>query len=671
LPGQDPGVPRARKAAAWWLALVLIASVAGIYAQTATQPFIGMDDDDYIVGNRHVASGLSWDNVAWAFTRAHAANWHPLTWISHMVDAQWFGTTDHDAGGHHLVSAGLHAINAVLLLFALRSMTGQLWPSAFVAALFAVHPLRVESVAWASERKDVLSGLFFMLSLLAYGRYARKPCRRRMLPLVGAHVGGLLAKPMLMTLPFILLTLDIWPLRRWSAHPRSRVSSKQSQTKPATGSVRFMSLIGEKVPLFAASLASAIITIVAQNSGGAMRDLGVIPLTSRVSNALVSFPTYLWKTIWPAGLACFYPHPATLSPRPLDSFLAIPCALVLVGITWWSIRNLDRRPYLLAGWLWFLLALLPVIGLVQVGFQAWADRYAYLPLIGIYCMAVWLLCDLLPARRGARVVAGAIGATLVLLLAIASHEQVRVWRDTGALFRHALRVTDDNWFAEAGLGGYAMSQNRLDEAREHFERSLALRPGQPGVYAQLGTLFGRQGKKQLAREHLEQAIRLNPAYADALNDLGNLFMNDDRLDDARRLLERALAAQADLPEAHFNLALIHMRLGNFAAAVDHFERVVVLQPEHLDARFNLGIAQAAEGRLDEAVRSFEGYLRLQPQDAEAHYQLGLALSSLGRRDEARHHLRDALEREPGLDKAQRALDSLSAAADIARPPATP
>lgn len=653
-----------QRATSWWLALALIVSVAGIYAQTARHPFVGMDDDDYIALNRHVASGLSWDNVAWALTQAHAANWHPLTWISHMVDAQLFGTALRDAGGHHLVSAGLHAINAVLLLFALRSLTGHLWPSAFVAALFAVHPLRVESVAWASERKDVLSGLFFMLALLAYGRYARKPSLQRMLPVLGAHLGGLLAKPTLMTLPFILLTLDIWPLRRWSAHPRSRVSSKQAQPKPGTRNVPFMSLIWEKTPLFAASLASGIITIAAQSTGGAMRGLDAIPFSYRASNALVSYPTYLWKTIWPSGLACFYPHPATLSPRPLESILVILCGLLLVGITWWSVRNLDHRPYLLAGWLWFLVALLPVIGLVQVGFQAWADRYAYLPLVGIYCMAVWLLRDVLPARRGARIVAGTIGGTWVLLLAITSYAQVRVWRDSGELFEHALRVTRDNWFAEAGLGGYAMSQNRLDEAREHFERSLALRPGQPGIHANLGTLFTRQGKRQLAREHLELAVRMSPAYPEALNDLGQLLMNDNRLDDARRLFERALAAQADLPEAHLNLALIHMRLGNLSAAGDHFERVVVLQPANLDARFNLGIARAAEGRFDEAVRSFEGYVRLQPRDAEAHYQLGLALASLGRRDEALSQLRVALEREPGLNKARRALDSLSAPAHV-------
>jgi len=660
---ESPGITLLReRSARWWVSLALVIAVAAIYAQAGRYPFHGLDDEDY-VQNAHVLKGLSWDGVVWAFTTSHAANWHPLTWLSHMLDARLFGTTDQTAGGHHLVSAAIHALNAVLLFHALRRLTTHLWPSALVAALFAVHPLRVESVAWASERKDVLSGLFFMLALLAYGRYVRRPGWRRMLPVLGSHMAGLLAKPMLVTLPMVLLALDLWPLQRWRVG-RGRPAKDPLRSAAAGkvgGALPLRRLLLEKAPLLAASLGSSIMTVVAQRSGGAVAELGAIPWESRIYNALVSYATYLWKTIWPTGLACYYPHPATLPATGNEAILASACVLLLFAIGWAVLRLAGRQPYLLAGWLWYGIAMFPVIGIVQVGNQAWADRYAYLPLIGIYCMIVWLGRDLLSARPAARAIAGVLAVAVVVALGVSAHAQVKVWRDSGTLYAHALEVTKNNWFAHNGLGLFVMSQGRLEEARRHFERSLSLRPGQAGVHANLGMLFLRLGQVNRAREHLDPALQTHPGVPEALNNLGVLLVGEGRLDEARQQFERAIAARPDFPEAHFSLGLILMRQGHLDQACEHYERAAALRPSYQEALFNLALVREAQGRLDQAARAYQRVLKLRPRDAEAHHRLGRALASLGRRAEARSHFEEALKWEPSRLEARRALDSLGAA----------
>ena len=602
--------------AAWGVSLGLVALVAVIYAQTANHPFVALDDDVYLVGNPHVSRGITWESIRWAFTHAYAANRHPLTWLSHMIDSQLFGIAAPSAGAHHLVSAALHALNAVLLFHALRLMTGHPGPSAWVAALFAVHPLRVESVAWASERKDVLSGLFFMLALLAYARYARRPSPRRALPVLAAHVAGLLAKPTLVALPLVFLALDLWPLRRWGA-----------------GRATARDLLLEKIPYFAASVLVGVATIAAQRSEGAMAALTAIPWGSRIANALVSIATYLGKTLWPTPLACFYPHPATLAPAAGWVPAVAAAGLLVAGVTWWAFRDRERRPYLLAGWLWYLLMLAPVIGLFQVGNQAWADRYAYLSLIGIYTGLAWLGRDLTSRRPVARSAFAWAAGAVVVALTFGAYLQTKVWASTDALYQHAVRVTRNNWFAENALGVQAMNQGRSEEALRHFERSLN-----------------------------DLSPRLRPGYREVHTNLGLLFTNLGRFDEARQQLEQVLAAQPDFPEAHNNLALLSLRQGRLDEARSHAERAVRLSPEFVDAHFNLALMLQAEGHLEEAATHFERVVELQPGDGEAHAQLGRVLSALDRRDEARVHLAEALRLQPGHPWAGRALS------DLERPP---
>jgi hypothetical protein len=375
---------------ALWVAVSLVAVVFAIYSRVHGHPFLLLDDDQYITNNGYVRQGLSVEGLRWAFTQFHAANWHPLTWLSHMMDWELFGA---EASGHHLMSVALHAANAVVLLFALRSMTGTLWPSALVAALFAIHPLRVESVAWAAERKDVLSGLLCMTTLLAYAWYARRPGVGRYVAVLVSFALGLMAKPMLVTLPFVLLLLDVWPLRRWptlaGASDTSRFSTRASGP-----------LLLEKVPLLVLTLASSVLTVMAQRVGGAVSTTESVSFGMRLANAVVSYATYLWKTVWPASLAYFYPHPAEAAEAPAAFFIATGISLVVIGmLTVLAFRD-RSRPYVAVGWLWFLGMLVPVIGMFQVGSQAMADRYAYLPLIGIYIVIGWGLRDLAHRQPG-------------------------------------------------------------------------------------------------------------------------------------------------------------------------------------------------------------------------------------------------------------------------------
>jgi Flp pilus assembly protein TadD len=587
--------------------------VAAIYAKSAGHPFVSLDDEDYVTANRVVARGLSASGLVWAFTRAHAANWHPLSWISHMVDAQMFGVTDAAAGGHHLVSVALHAVNAVLLFAALRLLSGRLAASAWVAALFAVHPLRVESVAWVSERKDVLSGLFFLLALIGYARFARRPSPRALLPVLAAQVAGLLAKPTLVTLPLVLLLLDVWPLGRWA---------------PGSRRARMV----EKIPLFAASLVAGIATILAQRAEGAVAAIGAISIQARLANAVASIGIYLAKLAWPSGLSCFHPHPATLAASPSWPLAATASGVVAAGLSAVAWRLRRGRPFLPVGWLWFLVVLAPMIGLLQVGNQGWAERYTYLSSIGILIAVVWLAADLVKGRPAAARVATALAAVIVLAFAFLARRQVEVWSSTDALYRHALQVDPDNWFAENALGVRAMHEGRSDDALRHFERSLNdLAPG------------------------------LRPGYREAHNNLGLLLLQTGRFSDARRELEQALAPGPRFPQAHNNLALLALREGRLDEARAHAEQAVALAPDFADARFNWGLALQAQGRLEEAARQFERVVELEPMDGEAHAQLGRLLAALGRPSEARGELERAVRLAPGHPWAREALAELGRA----------
>jgi tetratricopeptide (TPR) repeat protein len=533
-----PVVPagRRRRAPAWWAALALFAATLALYAPVRHHQFIDYDDPLYVTENARVRAGLTPDGARWAFTTTHAGNWHPLTWLSHMLDVQLFGL---DAGRHHLAGAALHALNAALLLLVLAAATGALAPAALAAALFAVHPLRVPSVAWAAERKDVLSALFFLLALAAYLAHARRPGARRLAAAVALFALGLLAKPMLVTLPLLLLVLDAWPLGR----ARGAGGSGPGRTP-------WPALVLEKAPFFALAAASAVVTWLAQHRGGAILP---IPLADRLANAPVAALAYLGSAAWPARLAFFYPFPR--AGVPAAAWTAALAALAGLGALAWRQRR--ERPYLLAGWAWYLLALLPVIGLVHVGDHARADRYTYLPLIGPAFALCWLAATAARRRPRLRGALALVAVALLVALSAATRRELAYWKDGPTLFARALAVTTGNFVAHGNLG------------------ALLLRDGDVGA----------------ALPHLEEAVRLRPAYYEGLQNLAVARARTGRTREAVDLLQRALAVSPDQPVAHFNLGQLLASLGDREGARRHFQRALELRPGFAEAARALAAAR--------------------------------------------------------------------------------
>jgi tetratricopeptide (TPR) repeat protein len=552
-----------------WAAVGLAALTITLYAQVARHDFVRFDDYAYIVDNPMVGAGLTWDGIRWAFASSAQSNWHPLTWLSHMLDVELFGLAP---GGHHLTSVLLHAVSAAVLFAAFRVMTGAYWPSLLTAALFAVHPLRVESVAWAAERKDVLAGLFWMLTLLAYGLYARKPGFGRYLGVVVFMALGLMAKPMLVTLPFVLLLLDVWPLNRWRSRERG----------PAGPVSR---LVLEKVPLLVLTGLSTVVTIVVQRAGGAVQNLEGLPLWARLANAPVAYVSYLVKTLWPRGLAFYYPHPAIVSDDPLDALLlpSLATAGLLAAITVWGWRVGRHRPHLLVGWLWYLGTLVPVIGIVQVGNQAFADRYAYLPLVGIYLMIAWTVSDLAARSPALRRTLAAGAVIVVALLSATTWGQIRHWRNSVTLFEHAIRVTRDNYVAHNNLGNELARRGDLAEAVRHYEIALRIKPDLSQAHNNLGSTLSRQGETAQAATHFQEATRLDPGYATAHYNLATALERLGSPVQAMARYERALRLDPTLAEAHERLGHLLASSGRPSDAVDHYRRALDRKPELLGA----------------------------------------------------------------------------------------
>jgi len=537
------------------LALILVLAVAAIYGQTVHHEFIAYDDDTYILNNPEVTGGLSWRGVRWAFGY-HAGNWHPLTWFSHMVDSQIFGLW---AGGHHLVSAGFHAANAVLLLLVLWAMTGALWRSAAVAALFALHPLRVESVVWAAERKDVLSALFWLLSMGAYLGYVRRPGIRRYLLALGLFAVGLAAKPMLVTLPFALLLLDWWPLGRALRHGAGPAP------RPAFADLRTVrALLVEKCPFFALSLFSSLVTLQAQT-------LGVIPfvtpdLPTRLANAANSYVRYLGAFVWPDGLALLYPYPRAGIPGAAAAAATVGIILVCVAALYFG----RRRPYLPFGWFWYLGTLVPVIGLMQVGGQARSDRYTYLTLFGVTVALAWLAGDLWPRGRKTRLALAGVFALSLAALAGASASYARVWRDSLTLFEYTVGVTKDNYIVLNNLGSMLMESGRTEEAITVLQETERLSPKHCNAPYNLGTTLLRLGR------YREALVALSRALA---------------------CYEREGRVGAYIADTHYNLGAAFAGLGRYPEAESHFRTCLRIVPNYPGGRLALGNALSRQGKV--------------------------------------------------------------------------
>ena len=574
----SPATVAARPFSKLAICVVLVAITWAVFGQTLRYGFVNYDDTAYVSENRQIQNGLSWQNIGWAFTHVHSHNWHPLTTISHMLDCQIFGLRP---GVHHLVNVLLHSTSVILLFLLLEqitnspSRTGTIWRSAFVAAVFAIHPLHVESVAWISERKDVLSGLFFMLTLLAYVHYSRKPNPRRYIMVAIWFMLGLLSKPMLVSLPAILLLLDYWPLSRGQ---RSEDSGRK--------------LVVEKIPLFVLSVGSAIATLIAQRGG--ILASQYLPFGWRIANAALAYLIYVWQMFWPMNLAVMYPHPGRL---PFWETALAAGLLTLITALAFQLRK--QWPYFITGWLWYLIMLVPVIGLVQVGSQAHADRYTYLSQIGLSIAVVWGATDFLSIVRYRREICTVAMPFVIVLLGWRSWIQTGYWRDTELLWNRTLAVTGQNDFAHFGLGEFLLKAHRLDDAIAQFKVVLASHPNDPDANFQMGYALMEKGDAEQAIKHFEQTLKIEPENPDAETNLGNLLLESDRTQEAVDHYQIVVRREPTSALAHYNLAVGLHRLGRLPEAIVEYKEALVLDPKYPDAEEFLRQAQSENGEATE------------------------------------------------------------------------
>lgn len=589
--------------------LLLAVVTLALYNPVNRHPFANYDDDRYVVNNPHVRQGLTADSFTWALTATEQANWHPLTWMSHALDCSLFRL---NPAGHHFTSILLHVVNVILLFLLLMWATGRLGPSLFVAALFALHPINVESVAWVAERKNVLCSMFFFVTLWAYGWYARKPDWKRYLAVAALFAAGLASKPMVITLPFVLLLLDYWPLARVR-----EANGEVSQTLPVFPRSR---LALEKLPLLALSAASAVITMQAQQAGGAVRTTAEVSFGARIATAIWAYAMYLWKMVWPARLAPLYPHPGD----SLAAWQVLVAAAVLMAISV-AVWRLRARRYLLAGWLWFLGTLVPVIGLVQVGEAAMADRYAYIPLIGIFVMIAFGAADWAEQKKfGWR--AALPAAAILVALALATHRQIGYWQSNYDLWSHTLAVTENNFVAENNLGGALILDRKEEEAHAHFEAAARINPRDPMSRSNLGIYFQKHGQMDEAVAQYEAAIELT---------------SDPGL----------------LAQAYANLGSAERAMGEDEQAHKSLEQSLRFNPNQFNAWLGMGLLAQKQGKLDEAVSDLSRSVELQPS-AQGYLELGRTLAQAGHVPEALNAYEQALKISPDLVEAQQAADAL-------------
>jgi tetratricopeptide (TPR) repeat protein len=674
-------------------ALVAAALIVGtmlLYARTLGNDFVNYDDGTYITRNLEVQKGFNLENIIWAWTTIEGANWHPLTWMSLEFDYQLFGL---NPAGFHFTNMLLHAASAGLLFGVLWLWTRAMWRSALVAALFAWHPLRVESVAWAAERKDVLCGFFFMLSLWAYARYVQSEGTRKQvasyLMVTLAVALGLLAKPMLVTVPFLLLLLDYWPLLRLNGHLRRQGDESSSSGRRRGDRLDYVyGPIVEKIPLLCLVAAAAVLTFYAQHTGKTVISMDAIGLKLRIENAIISYVRYLIMLVWPSSLAVFYPYPG--SDYPL--WQASGAAILLIGLTGIALLYAAVRPYMIVGWLWYLASLVPVIGLIQVGAQALADRYTYLPAIGVFLAVVWLGADVCRVCKVPSIVCGAVCSAMLAIFCLVTWHQEGIWRDGMALWQHALAVTPGNYVAYTDYGYVLSFSERLEEAREYFlkahelrldlaephynlaavcekldsmdearqnyERAIQLKPDYAECYFQLGRLLAKEGKTKEAIPYYEKATAIKPNYAEAEEGLAWALSQQGLLDDSIMHYGKALQSKPNDANLLCNLGLVLTRLGRTSEAIDQFHRALQDDPEMTEARQGMAECFVAEGRLGEAIQQCESVLEKDDSNAKVRTLLGAIRQQQGDWQGAEECFRQALQYDPNMVEALNGLGSV-------------
>jgi len=636
------------KRARWLICFLLAAVTVGLYWRVRSFEFLCYDDPDYVTLNYHIQRGITWPGVVWAFTSVHSSNWHPLTWMSHMLDFQIWGDSP---AGHHFTNVVFHAANAALVFLVLMRLTGAVWRSALVAGFFAWHPLHVESVAWVAERKDVLSAFFWLLAMWTYTRYCEASRGNDPKPTAPASKApdeklktknqpalfygltlffftlGLLSKPMVVTLPFVLLLLDFWPLRRVSDINFNRATLRT-----------WGGLIFEKLPFFVLTLLCAWITYHAQDE--TMSSLDQLPLDLRLTNAVVSYGAYIGKMLWPANLSVFYPHPGEAPvAQTTIAFVA------LFGLSIFSLWVASRHPYVTMGWFWFVGTLVPVIGIVQVGQQAMADRYTYLPLLGLYIAIIWAAADLASGHRIWQLILNgtALGA-LVGCVVIAGF-QLRYWKNDRLLFTHARDVTDRNFLACSILAS-KLEASDPEEAIADYNQALAWKPNSREAMFGKGRALRKAGRPDEAMECFRAALRTDPRYPELHNSLGAILAEGGKFAEAESEYRQALEADPDFLEARLNLGLTLFKQRKTAEAIAEFKRVLAATPDAVEALVGIGSSLALEGQPNEALASYTEALRLQPMNVEANRAMGSTLAVLGRTNDAISYFSQALKTEP-------------------------
>jgi tetratricopeptide (TPR) repeat protein len=631
---------------------ILVVSTVLLYWQTVGFAFLTYDDETYVTKNLHVSKGLTFDGFYWAFSGVHGGNWHPLTSISHMLDCEVYGL---NPAGHHATNIVLHTLNALLLLALLFLMTGSVWRSATVAGLFALHPLHVESVAWVSERKDVLSGFFFLLTLFVYQQYARLRMRgsdaahsaqRRTKLLYSlcllSFACGLMSKPMLVTVPVIMLLLDFWPLKRWEQGPALLTGRR---------------LLLEKTPFFFLSAIVSGITIVAQRSAGTVATLGMVPISARLENAIVAYVRYLGKLFWPENLAVIYPYVFSWSQSTV-----LTCAVLICVLTLTVILLRLKMPWVAVGWFWFVMMLVPVIGIVQVGEQSMANRYVYLPAIGVYVAVAWTVPAVYSRVIWMAKVQWIPVVAVLVILALTTHQHLRHWKDSVSLFQHALAVTENNQTAHKALGSALLQEGKVEAALRQFEYALALNPDDPLVRNNMGVVLSRMGRFGESLEHYTAALELSPNDVDANFNLGN-FLNPGHREPGERshlfrknpLKDAAKSRQyyakaADLsphdPAIQINLGILEASQGRQAEAADYFLAAIDLAPDNTTARINLGDCYLTAGQRDLAIAQFLEAIRLEPDNAIGRRKLARALAEAGNLSDSLDHFSTLVVQSP-------------------------
>ncbi len=667
-----------------FLSLIFLTMTA--YWEVRRNDFINLDDNLYVTENSHVQKGITLKGIFWAFTSTENGQWHPITWLSHMIDYQFFGL---DARGHHMTNLLLHIINTLLLFILLYRMTAAAWQSGFVAALFALHPLHVESVAWISERKDVLCAFFWILALMTYFRYVKNQTKRWRLLLLLCFIFAVMAKSMAVTLPFVLLLLDYWPLSRMELKETDHIPilfASPSLTL-MNRNISIVKLLSEKLPLFSVSAVISLFTIFTNYRVGSLTSVDKLSWMVRFQNAAVSYVGYISKMFWPSPLAVLYPHQIKLPfwhvAWAASIFLIITVLVLLVK---------KKRPYLVVGWMWYVVTLLPVIGLVQAGIQRMADRFAYIPMIGLLIIVVYGCADIVNKWHLSKaVLSGACGLVLLILM-LCTKSQVILWRNSITLFEHTLSVTANNYLIYNNLGVTLARQGKDQKAFLQYQKALEINPRYADAHYNLGKLLARQSKDEEAMVQFMESLRIKPEKKEAHNDLGVILNKHGRIQEAVFHFAQAIRIDPNYREAHFNMGAILFQHGKYGEAVPYFNEALRINPSNAGVHNSLAATLAATGKIDEAIIhyhqalqidndyadahydlgsllnrlerrkeaivQYDEVLRLQPSDAHAHYELAVILNREGKRQDAIVHLSEALRIIPNYEEAHLALGEI-------------